>query len=81
MKKIVTESLFEFKQINEKEKISPAVVVKPKPGEKYKDAIDGLKKELAKAKKPGQFKTTVEKNAKIKELETKIKKFEDKSKS
>ena len=48
--------------------------------EKGKQAIGGLKKELAKAKKPGAFKSTAEKNVKIKELQDKIKAWENKIK-
>ena len=48
--------------------------------EKAKQAINALKKELTKAKKPGAFKTLTAKNAKIKELENKIKAWEKKLK-
>jgi hypothetical protein len=39
---------------------------------KAAQAIKGLEDQLAKAKKPGAFKTTTEKNTKVKELEDKI---------
>ena len=83
MKKIVTESLQEFMKVNEVKLdigSSEAKEVKKGSDYKYKEAIKGLKEELAKAKKTGAFKTTIEKNAKIKELEAKIKKFEEKLK-
>lgn len=40
--------------------------------EKYEQAIKALEAELAKAKKPGAFKTTAQKNAKIGEIREKI---------
>ena len=40
--------------------------------EKYEQAIKALEAELAKAKKPGAFKTTAQKNAKIGEIQEKI---------
>jgi hypothetical protein len=72
MRKLVPESLEESVQVNEAKKIKS----KSNP----EDAVKGLKDQLAKAKKPGAFKTTIEKNAKIKELEEKIKKFEARAK-
>jgi len=45
---------------------------------KAKQAIEALKTELVKAKKTGSFKTTAEKNAKIKEIEEKITAWEKK---
>jgi len=47
---------------------------------KAKQAIDALKKEIINAKKPGAFKTTAQKNAKLKELVDKIKAWEKKLK-
>jgi hypothetical protein len=96
MKKLVFESLdelFESKakkedkpqEINvkkEKEKIEskkPEKVNQSKD-EKATQAIDALKKQVEKAKKPGAFKTTLEKNAKIKEITDKIKVWEKKLK-
>ena len=61
------------------EKSKPTKLKKQPVDEKAKQAIAGLKTELAKAKKPGAFKMTVtQKNAKIKELETKIAAWEKK---
>jgi len=48
--------------------------------EKAEQAIKGLEDQLAKAKKPGAFKTTAEKNAKIKELQEKIDTWKNKLK-
>ena len=69
MKKFVAESLPMFEEAVEQSK-----------KEKADQAITGLKKQLADAKKKGAFKTTVEKNAKIKDLEGKIAKWEEKKK-
>lgn len=46
--------------------------------EKYEQAIKALEAELTKAKKPGAFKTTAQKNAKIDELQEKIKAWKEK---
>jgi hypothetical protein len=54
--------------------------VKQGTEEKANQAIAGLKAELVKAKKPGAFKTTAQKNAKIKELGEKIAAWEKKIK-
>jgi len=88
MKKLVAESLAESIKLFEKAKLEK--IPQPKSGKpkkvdqsgdaKAKEAITGLKKQLADAKKTGAFKTTIEKNAKIKELEGKIKKWEAKLK-
>jgi molecular chaperone DnaK (HSP70) len=45
--------------------------------EKYENAIKALEEQLDKAKKPGAFRNTIEKKAKIKELTDKIDKFKD----
>jgi len=45
---------------------------------KVKQAIEALKAQLVKAKKAGSFRTTAEKNAKIKEIEGKIAAWEKK---
>ena len=73
MKKLVAESL----ELFEKEK---AVVVQQSKKAKYKEAIAGLKKELKKVNKPGASKTTLEKNAKIKNIMEKIAKYKEKLK-
>jgi len=83
MKKLVFETLDEMlfeKELfeAEKEKAEKVTKVKQDKGEKAKQAIESLKAQLVKAKKPGAFKTTVQKNAKIKELEAKIKGWEKK---
>ena len=46
--------------------------------EKIDQAISALKKQLADANKPGAFKSTVEKRAKIKQLEDKISAWKEK---
>lgn len=74
MKKLVPESLNEF--MNEGKK-----VIKQTSDEKAKEAIASLKKQLADVKKPGKMKDTkTQKDAKIKELEDKIAKWESKLK-
>lgn len=76
MKKLVSESLQEFMDMNEAKK-----VVKQTPEQKAKEAIAALKQQLADVKKPGKMKDTkVQKDAKIKELEGKIAKWEAKIK-
>jgi hypothetical protein len=89
MKRLVPESLDQF--INEAKDWEAAKDqrkiekkgLKPKKldqsaEEKATQAISALKKELADAKKPGAFKTNAQKEAKIKELEAKIAKWEAK---
>jgi hypothetical protein len=80
MKKIVSESLNEFMTEAQHGRTSKAKTVVQNKSQKAVEAIASLKKQLSDAKKPGQFKTTVEKNAKIKELGEKIKKWEAKKK-
>jgi uncharacterized membrane protein (UPF0182 family) len=81
--KLVAESLdqlFEEKGKNmanvgkTKEKFEKTDVKKPAEDKKSKaeQAIDALNKQLENAKKPGAFRTSAEKNAKIKEIEDKI---------
>ena len=72
MKQYVAESLELF------EKQEAAETVKQSKSEKNSEAIKGLEKQLADAQKKGQFNTTIEKNAKIKELKEKIAKFKAK---
>ena len=59
------------------EKSKPTKVAQDKK-EKAKQAIAALKKLVQDAKKPGAFKLASQKNAKIKELEEKIKAWEKK---
>lgn len=88
MKKFVMESLSEFIAMNEdkvkstrKIKAGHKVVLDQSTVEKANQAIEALKKQLADAKKAGKMKdTTVGKNAKVKELEDKIAKWEEKKK-
>jgi hypothetical protein len=80
MEKIVAESLNEFKSVNEERKHGKPKKVDQTKNEKYKEAITGLKTELAKAKKPGSYRTLIQKKAKIKEIEEKIAKYEVKLK-
>jgi len=88
MKKLVSESLTEFRQINEekvkakrKTKAGTKVTLDQSKNEKANQAIAALKKQLADAKKPGGMKLTgIQKNAKIKEIEDKIKAWEAKKK-
>jgi len=77
MIKIVAESLYEFfdndKLINE---------AKESKIDKYKQSIAALKVQLKDAKKPGKMSGSMaQKKVKIKELEDKISKFEEKLKS
>jgi hypothetical protein len=95
MRKLVFESLDELFENKKEDKSSMANVSKEKEKmekskaskvsqdkkAKAQQAIDALKKQIAAAKKPGAFKSTVEKNAKIKELEDKVKVWEKKSKA
>ena len=89
------EFIFEAKKAEEKEdKAKPenignvkakmektkATKLKEKPEDKATQAIKALKEEIAKAKKPGSFKTVSQKNAKIAELEAKVKAWEKKAK-
>jgi len=82
MKNLVFESLDELleskKLVDVKathEKIEKSSAEKQRETKKLKveRAVETLKNEIIKAKKPGAFKTTLQKNAKIKELEEKIK--------
>lgn len=68
--KYVSENLDQFLNESEKETLE----------DKAKQAIASLKKQLEQAKKAGSFKTTIEKKAKIKELEDKIEAWEKKLK-
>lgn len=79
MEKLVFESLDELFESKKEEK-SKAQKVKQTKCEKAEQAIEALKKQLALAKKPGAFKTTTDKRAKVKELEDKIKVWEKKMK-
>ena len=88
------DELFEAKQADEKEdkpkarnvhsekaKTEKTKAIKLKDqskAEKAKQAIAALKSELAKAKKPGAYKTLSQKKAKVEEIEQKIKSWEKK---
>ena len=70
-----------IKKVHAKVEKTKATKLKKEPKEdKYNQAIKALKDDLAKAKKPGAFKTTLLKNAKIKELQGKIDAWEKKLK-
>ena len=60
---------------SEKSKVTKPAETKESKAEQ---AIAALKDQIAKAKKPGAFKTTKEKTAKIAELEAKVKAWEKK---
>lgn len=80
MKKLVFESLdelFEAKdpeaaKVQKKLEQPKATKAEQTKREKIEQAIKGLEAELKQAKKPGQFKSTMDKNAKIKLLQDKI---------
>jgi len=88
MKKLVTESLQEFIQLNEekvkskrKTKAGEKVVMDQSAVEKADQAIKALKKQLADAKKAGGMRDSkAGKDAKVKEIEGKIAKWEEKKK-
>lgn len=88
MKKYVAESIQELfeakaaKAADAQNKIEKGKTTKitQTSGEKAKQSIAALKKQLEDAKKGKSFKTTLEKNAKIKELTDKIKAWESKLK-
>lgn len=67
----------------EKAKIekTKAVKITQNKKEKAMQAIAALKKEIQEVKKPGTFKLASDKNVKIKELNDKIKTWEDKLKN
>jgi len=83
MTKLVPESINEAKaekKLNRKLKKEGGAKVAESPNEKADNAIASLKKQMADAKKPGGSGTTIEKRAKVKELEAKIKAWEAKKK-
>jgi len=94
MKKLVTERLQEFLALNEekykkvrkqkataKQPAKTTAVMDQSAVEKANQAIKALKTQLADAKKAGGMKdTSVQKKAKIKEIEDKIAKWEEKKK-
>ena len=81
MKNLVPQSLNEAmatsKKLNRKLKKEGGDVVKT---DKAAEAIAALKKQIADVKKPGGAKTTIEKRAKVAELEAKIKAWQSKKK-
>lgn len=80
MKKIVNESLAEFLAEDAHGRTGKAKKMAQNPNQKADLAIKALKDQLKKAKDPGQHASTIQKNAKIKELEEKIAKWEAKKK-
>ena len=78
------DQLFEEKnkkvELTKKLKTQGGTTVKHSKTSKADEAIAGLRKQLEKAKKPGAYRTTVEKRAAIADLEKKIKSWEDKKK-
>ena len=78
------DQLFEEKnkkvELVKKLKTQGGTTVKHSKTSKADEAIAGLRKQLEKAKKPGAYRTTVEKRAAIADLEKKIKSWEDKKK-
>lgn len=80
MKKILAESLTEYREINKlnEAKTLRATKVDQTKKDKYKESIKSLEKQLKDVKKPGSSVSLAHKKAKIKDLEDKIAKFKEK---